>query len=171
MRHVAFLRGINVGRNKRVSMSDLRTVFAALGHADVETYLQSGNVVFTASGPVDPFRIEEAVRERTGVSSRILVRTLDDLRTVVRANPLPEATADPSRFHCAFLDGDPPAGRVADLTSPGHVPEVVRSGDRVLYIWYREGLHRSKLARELDRRLGVATTARNWNTVTKLAAG
>ena len=174
MRYVALLRGINVGGNKKVPMGDLRALMVELGHEEVQTYLQSGNVVFSSTrrGAAKlAAEIETAVHETVGVECRVLVRTLDEVRRAVEANPLPEAEGDPSHFHLVFLDARPTPDKIAALTAEDWGSDVLEFGDGVLYVWYRDGLHRSKLATVLDRRLGVATTARNWNTVTKLLAG
>lgn len=172
VRHVALLRGINVGGNKKVPMAALREVVEALGHTDVRTHLQSGNVVFDADpaigAPGLALGIEDALRREVGVDSRVLVRTADELRRIVERNPLADAVADPSRFHVVFLEEEPDAARLDALLSDDHGADVVRPGERALYVWYRDGVHTSKLAKTLDRRVGVAATARNWNTVTKV---
>lgn len=171
MRYAAFLRGINVGGNKKVPMADLRAVVERLEHTDVATLLQSGNVVFSSPRKGDvalAAELERAIAEHIGVECRVLVRSAAALQTVVRDNPMPDALAEPSKFHCCFLEKAPPADRVAALEAEDFTPDELAFGDGVLYVWYRAGVHESKLAKVLDRRLGVAVTARNWNTVTKV---
>src|SRR5687768_15723644 len=107
MTHVALFRGINVGRAKRVAMADLRRVMEELGFERVRTLLNSGNVVFdagrgqSAAAGDAAGRIERAVVDSTGVSSRVTVITSKDLDVVVDENPVPDA-ADPSRLFVAF---------------------------------------------------------------------
>jgi len=171
MRYAAFLRGINVGGNKKVPMADLRTVVEGLGHTDVATLLQSGNVVFSSSrksGAAMAAELEKAIANHIGVECRVLVRTSSELEAAVRNNPMPEALGEPSRFHCCFLEKAPTPDRVSALESEDFAPDELAFGDDVLYVWYRDGVQESKLAKVLDRRLGVAVTARNWNTVTKV---
>jgi uncharacterized protein (DUF1697 family) len=169
--YVAFLRGINVGKNKRISMAELRDVVTSLGHTDVTTYLQSGNLVFSSSRRGNARlagEIERAVADQLGVPARVLVLSRHELAAVVRSNPIPEATADPSRFHCVFLEKVADADRVSALEAEDFSPDEFVMGDGVMYVWYRGGVQDSKLSKVLDRRLGVACTARNWNTVTRL---
>jgi uncharacterized protein (DUF1697 family) len=170
-RYVALLRGINVGRHKRMPMADLRDLLSGLGYTDVKTLLQSGNAVFSAStrstASVER-AIEKAVVGRFGFDVRVLVRTRDEIEAAVAANPLP--VPDGSRFLVSFLDRDP-AARVRQLDPAEFEPERFAIGTRVLYVWCARGFMDSRLLPELsDERLGVVATARNWNTVTKLLA-
>jgi uncharacterized protein (DUF1697 family) len=171
-RYVALLRGINVGRHKRMPMADLRDLLSGLGYTDVKTLLQSGNAVFSAParspGTVER-AIEKAVVDRFGFDVRVLVRTRDEIEAAVAANPLP--VPDGSRFLVSFLDKDPAGSRVRQLDPAEFEPERFAIGAKVLYIWCARGFMDSKLLPELsDERLGVVATARNWNTVTKLLA-
>lgn len=172
-RQVALLRGINVGRAKRVAMADLRALVEALGYGDVRTLLNSGNVVFTAprAAPADAAaRIEEALARETGVSARVTVLTEAELATVVAANPLLDVAGDPSRLFVAFLAGPADRKRLQPLVAQDWAPEVLAVGARVAYLWCPEGLLASKLPEAVGRALGDAVTTRNWATVTKLHA-
>src|SRR5574338_1131147 len=101
MRVAALLRGINIGPHKRISMPELRTIVESLGHTDVETYLQSGNVVFTPEGKADPApRLAKAITERTGHEVAVLVRTAKELAKVIEANPYP--VSDPTKVVVVF---------------------------------------------------------------------
>ena len=171
-RYVALLRGINVGRNKRIAMADLRELLTSLGYTDARTLLQSGNAVFTASGrttgPIEQ-AIERAIADRFSFDVRVLVRTAEQFAAAVGANPLP--VPDGSRFLVSFLDRDPAPARVRDLDPAGFEPERFAFGSKVLYIWCAIGITDSTLLPALsDRNLGVVATARNWNTITKLLA-
>lgn len=170
-RYAALLRGINVGGRKLISMADLRGLLEDLGHTDVATLLQSGNAVFTSarrSAAKVGTEIEGALAA-AGHDVRVLVRTHADLAGIVASNPLPEATADPSHLVVQFLDGDPAASAMRALDTGEFEHEDLALGDRALYVWYRNGIGRSKLTNDvIERRLGVRATGRNWNTVTKL---
>jgi uncharacterized protein (DUF1697 family) len=170
---VALLRGINVGKAKPVAMADLREIVESLGHRDVTTLLRSGNVVFRAADD-DPARVasalETAIEGRLGIDVRVVVRTADELATIVAANPLAEAEGDGPGLHVMVLDrplGDEETARLADADFG---PDDVRPAGREIYVWYRRGMSGSKTAETLARRLIATATDRNWNTVKKLLA-
>ncbi len=171
-RYVALLRGINVGRHKRMPMADLRDLLSGLGYSDVKTLLQSGNAVFTSpvrSAAGVEKAIEKAIVGRFQFDVRVLVRTKEEVEAAVAANPLP--VPDGSRFLVSFLDKTPPTTRLEQINAAEVEPERFAVGTKVLYIWCARGFMDSKLLPQLsDERLGVVATARNWNTVTKLVA-
>ena len=171
-RYVALLRGINVGRNKRMPMASLRELLTDLGYTDVKTLLRSGNAVFTASGrttgPIEQ-ALERAIADRYSFDVRVLVRTQEQFAAAVEANPLP--VPDGSRFLVSFLDKDPAPARIRDIDPAEFEPERFAFGSKALYIWCANGITDSRLLPALsDQSLGVVATARNWNTVTKLLA-
>ena len=158
--HVALLRGINVGGHRIVSMAELRETFEAAGLEEVKTLAVSGNVVFTsrkASG------LEEKLSRLAGTD--VIVRTGDEWRKVLASNPFPdEAKSDPGRLLVMFLDRKP------DTLFDWPGPETMKSSGRELFIYYPDGAGRSKLTGALiEKKLGVRGTARNWNTVVKIA--
>jgi uncharacterized protein (DUF1697 family) len=170
---VALIRGINVGRAKRVAMADLRALVEGLGYRDVRTLLNSGNVVFTvppkSKGEAGP-RIEEAMTEKLGVSARITVLTAAELATVVAENSLLEATDNPSRLLVNVFLTPEDRARIEPLASQDWAPEALAVGSRAAYIWCAGGILESKLVLAASRALGNGATARNWATITKLLA-
>lgn len=164
--HVALLRGINVGGRNKVAMADLREVVASLGYADVATYVQSGNVVFSADAP-KAGAIEAAVKERLGVSPAVVVLSRDELERVVARNPWPDEP-DGKHLHVVFSAGEPDAAVVKAAVEKFGGDDAARVVDGTLYLHTPNGLGRSKLAAELARRGPKDGTARNWTTVTKL---
>jgi uncharacterized protein (DUF1697 family) len=171
--YVVLLRGVNLGRNRRLAMADLRRWLEELGNADVRTHLQSGNAVFASDKkPAEVQReIEKRLEEETGVAIRCLVRTHDDLQRVVDANPFEGIATEPAKFVVAFLSEPVKKARLATLDPAGYEPERWHIGKREIYLWHPNGINNSKLTNELtDRNLGVMATARNWNTVLKLLA-
>jgi uncharacterized protein (DUF1697 family) len=172
--HVALLRGINVGKAKRVAMADLRAIVAGLGCRDVRTLLNSGNVVFTAAGKADPDglagRIEGAVRSRLGVTSRVIVLAARDLQKVLDENPLLDIANNPSRLIVSFLAAPADRARLRPLSRTDWSPEVLAIGTRAAYIWSPDGVGVSRLWEALGLALGDAVTTRNWATVLKLQA-
>jgi uncharacterized protein (DUF1697 family) len=177
--HLALLRGINVGGRNRVAMADLRRVVAALGHTDVATYIQSGNVVFAGAGP-DPAAVaaalERVIAAELGVPAAVVVLTRDELAAVVAGNPFP-AAEDPRRLHVTFTATEIDPGTAAAVAAEEQRArqrggrDEVRVRGRVLYLHTPDGLGRSELAARLARTAsGVVGTTRNWATVTALLA-
>jgi uncharacterized protein (DUF1697 family) len=172
-RQVALLRGINVGKHRRVAMADLRGLLEELGYEDVTTYLQSGNVVLTSELAAAELEheLEQAIEARLGVDPPVLVRTRDELAAVVARDPFGDVADDPKRYLVSFLSAEPDPARVRTLEEIEIAPDRFVVSGREIYAWHPNGLQRSRLAPALtDKRLGVTATARNWNTVTKLLA-
>ena len=172
--HIALLRAVNVAGYGTIAMADLRAFLAALGFRDARTLLQSGNAVFSAgarSADVET-RLEKEAPKRLGVRTTFFVRSAEEWSDVVARNPFrAEAKRDPSRLVVMVLKDVPAAAAVDALNAGITGPEVVRASGRQLYITYPDGQGRSKLTGALiERKLGTTGTARNWNTVTKLAA-
>jgi len=172
-RHVALLRGINIGKAKRVAMADLRAMLEELGYANVRTLLNSGNVVFDA-GRATPARladrIEKAMAATLGVSARVFVLTASDLEVVVRENTLGKVARDPSRLAVSFYASPTDRSRLAPLARRQWKPEALALGSRAAYMWLPGGFLKSRLQAEVGAVLQDATTARNWATVQKLHA-
>jgi len=170
--YIALLRGINLGPRNKIAMADLRELLGELGHDNVRTHILSGNAIFTSrrrSVPRLEAEIERAIRDGFKLDVRVLIRTADELATIVERNPLPEAASNGSRYFVLFLDRNPDRERIDAIDPAAYTPEQFSVGDRVIYAWYKDGLTGSKLAGALsDKRLGVTATARNWNTTTKL---
>jgi uncharacterized protein (DUF1697 family) len=170
---VALLRGINVGRAKRVAMADLCATVEGLGCRDVRTLLNSGNVVFerkrAAPDSLGP-GIEKALLKALGVSSRVTVLTVAELRAIVAENPLLEAAKDPSRLLVAVPQSAADLARLMPLRRHGWAPEALAVGKRAAYLACPGGIVKSPLVAAVGRRLGDAVTTRNWTTLSKLAA-
>ena len=172
--HVALLRAINVGGRNRVSMSDLRDLLTGLGLANIRSLLQTGNVVFDSRGrsPEELERLlERAAADRLGLDTVFVVRTAGEWQELVSANPFPaEAESDPAHLLVMPLKEAPDRDRIHDLETAIVGREVVRVQGRDLYIVYPDGIGRSRLTSAvIERRLATQGTARNWNTVRKLA--
>jgi uncharacterized protein (DUF1697 family) len=172
MRYVALIRGINVGGNKKLSMADLRDAISALGHTEVATYIQSGNVVFTSArnDPTELGReIEDRIAQDSGLEVSVMIRSQEELAAVIEANPFPDSVARPTELHVSFLSAPPDEERLRAIDPGQFEPDEYRFGDRVMYLRCPNGLGRSKLAAyPWERRLGLRATNRNWNTVSKL---
>jgi uncharacterized protein (DUF1697 family) len=171
--HVALLRAVNVGGRKAV-MADLRAWLAELGFAEPRSLLQSGNLVFRseATGAALEALLEREAIPRLSFATDFLVRIADEWRALVAANPHADmARDDPSHLVVMPLKQAPGPADVAALQGAIQGREVVRAVGRELYITYPDGIGASRLTIQvIERRLGVRGTARNWNTVTGLAA-
>lgn len=170
---IGLLRGVNVGGNKRVPMSDLRTLCDELGWRHVQTYIQSGNLVFSASGKTAALEIalEQALEKRFGFSVPIIIRSASDWPTYVKSNPFLEACEKDSHLVMLCLSKAPPKPDIAKnlLERAAGGERIVQIGD-ALWVHFANGVARSKLSPALlDRMAGSSVTARNWLTVLKLA--
>jgi uncharacterized protein (DUF1697 family) len=170
-KHVALLRGINVGGNKKVDMTGLRALLAELGYADAKTLLNSGNVVFEAAAKPTAGEIEKAIKATYGFDVAVILRGAAELAKVAAADPFGKVATEGSRYFVGFLDKPLAAGALAGLDPAAYEPELLHVAKREVYTWLPSGLIDSPLMKELaDKKPGVAATWRNWNTVTKLLA-
>jgi uncharacterized protein (DUF1697 family) len=170
-RHVVLLRGVNVGAHNRIAMPALRELLVDGGFGDVQTYLQSGNVVL--SSPKKPAEVartcKRAIAERLGLDIDVVVRSRAELAEVVQRNPLGAVATNPKRYQVSFLASKPGADLERKLADAAAEQERFVVHGREVYAWHPEGVARSKLwALLAGRQLGVTATARNWTTVTKL---
>jgi uncharacterized protein (DUF1697 family) len=170
---IALLRGVNVGKARRIAMADLRSHFEGLGYGDVRTLLASGNVVFTVrageQGDVAS-RVQEAMERRLKVSARVLVLTAAQLDAAVAGNPLRAVAKDPSRFLLTFFADPADRRRLLPLARQAWKPEAFAVGAGVAYLWCAGGILESPVNHAVGRVLGDGGTSRNWATVLKLAA-
>jgi uncharacterized protein (DUF1697 family) len=170
-RMVALLRAVNVG-GRKLPMAELRALCAELGWADVATYIQSGNVVFTASGKPGGLEkaLEEAVARRFGFESPVIVRTAAQWAEYPPANPFPKAARDePNRLMLLLSKSPPTEGAEDVIQSRAVAGEQVKRAGNALWFHYPEGAGTSKLTPSLiDRAVGSPATARNYRTVSTL---
>ncbi|MCC7702622.1 DUF1697 domain-containing protein [Janthinobacterium sp. GW460P] len=169
---VALLRGINVGRAKRVAMADLRKLLGDLGFAQVRTVLNSGNVVYDG-GAVAPAeaaaRIEEALVLKLGVAARVTVLSASQFAELVEQNTLAPAT-DAARLLTLVLNNPADVQRLTPLLQQSWQPEALALGRWAAYAWCPDGVLASKVVAALGVLLGDGVTSRNWATMQKLHA-
>jgi uncharacterized protein (DUF1697 family) len=170
--HVALLRGINVGKAKRIAMADLRELCASLGYGNVRTLLNSGNVVFSAprADAKAAAKIEKAIEAEHGFSSRVVVVTASVLDEIVEENPFEEAESNPSRFLVTVLYDHADRARLAALAKQDWGPERLALGTHAVYSWCADGILESASLIALNKALGDAGTNRNWATIKKIQA-
>jgi uncharacterized protein (DUF1697 family) len=169
-RYVALLRGINVGKARQVDMPRLRESLTARGHEEVRTHLRSGNVILDSplSEPELAADVSAAIETEFGFDVPVVVRTGAELAAVVTGDPFATVATDPARYLVTFLPEPPPQDLVDALPSADVGEYLVRG--RELYLWLPDGIAGTPLASwKWDRLLGVPGTARNWNTVRRLA--
>jgi uncharacterized protein (DUF1697 family) len=169
--YIALLRGINVG-GKVLKMADLKEAVAKLDFADVETYLQSGNMVFrapTASNAVLASGISDAIRAHKSMDVTVMVREAAEWARIVAGNPFPQAAEFPKSVHTFILDEMPEPSRLETLRAREAGREEWQIVDGTLYLHTPDGFGKSVLGGIVERILKVPMTARNWNTVLALA--
>jgi uncharacterized protein (DUF1697 family) len=182
--HVALLRGINVGGRNKVPMTDLREVVTSLGHTGVTTYIQSGNVLFSTAD-TDTAKLaaalESAIGERFGIWASVVVLSREELARVLAGNPYLDEP-NPRLVHVVFLNAEPPEDLLDRIAAAGSAAAAKGSRDtfhavgRTLFLHTPDGFGTSELAQAVFRiisppakqRQGLAATARNWATATKL---
>jgi len=161
--YVALLRAVNVGGTGKLPMSDLKSLCEQAGFARVRTYIASGNVVFESgkSEAAVKAALEKALEAYAGKPVGAAVRTADEMREILAANPFPEA--QPNRTVAIFLDAPPPADALDHASGVNR--EEMRLGRREIYVHYGDGMGDSKLKIPAAK----TGTARNMNTIAKLA--
>jgi len=172
--NVALLRGINVGGRARVAMADLRALLEELGFSGVKSLLQSGNLVFESDarqGAEIECLLEAETAKHLGVTVDYFIRSSAEWLQLLARNPFPaEAKRDPAHLVVMCLKDVPKAKDVEALAAAIEGPETLRAVGKQLYVVYPAGIGTSKLTNAaIERKLGLRGTARNWNTVMKLA--
>lgn len=172
---IAMLRGINVSGHNCVKMEDLRTSFTTLGFARVETYVQSGNVVFMSASK-SAANLTKSIEQRMaydfGFSVPVYLRTADDMAAIVAGNPLLKETGiDPTKLHVTFLSAAPARTAHEQIAPLAAGTEKFYLVGREIYLYCPEGYGRTKLSNTaLEKKLSVGATTRNWKTVNTLLA-
>jgi uncharacterized protein (DUF1697 family) len=169
---VAMLRGVNVGARNKIKMADLEALFVGLGHTEVVTYIQSGNVVFKSRSKTSTTvaqAIEERITRDLGLDVRVLVRTDDEMAKVARANPFRKSGAEVARLHVTFLADKPDPELVRTVAAFDAGVDEFRVVGREVYLHCPNGYGNTKINNGFfEKRLQAIATTRNWNTVTKL---
>jgi uncharacterized protein (DUF1697 family) len=170
---IAMLRGVNLGPHRRIKMADLCAVCESLRFRDIQTYVQSGNVIFRTDErdlSIVTKRMEKAIEKRFGFQSDTILRTATEMRAVVAKNPFAKRRGiDPKRLLVTFLAADP-GEEARDLVRKMKTdPEELRIDGRELFIYYPNGMARPKISwPALEKILRTSGTGRNWNSVTNM---
>ena len=169
MQWVALLRGINLGARNKVPMAELRRVLEDAGFEEVRTYIQSGNVLFTAGGERDVVRrkAERAIEGAFGFSAPVALRTGEEIRKVVAARPFGK---DTSKMHVSFLLAKPKPAAARAVHALDVAPDEVKVVGESVFIRLPNGVQGAKLGGALlEKTIGVPGTMRTFKTVSKLA--
>ena len=171
--YAALLRGVNLAGRNRISMPDLAKALTSLDLEDASTYIQSGNVVFRSRSAKEAelrTAIEKQIADAFGLSVAVLLRTDKELAQIAKRNPFLADEANLKLLHVAFLDSAPTKKAIAELDPDRSPPDRFAVRGREIFLHFAKGSGRTKLGIDyFERKLGVAATARNWNTVLKLA--
>ena len=169
---IALLRGINLAGHHKVKMEDLRKLCESLKLRNAQTYVQSGNLVFRTDEK-DTVRLakrmEDAIERKFGFRAGVVLRTTAELRDLIARSPFGKRKGlEPSKLNVTFLACDLAKDTCDQILQIKAEVEEIKLGRRELYVYFPDGMGRSKLTAVLDRTLKKAGTVRNWNTVTKL---
>jgi len=170
---ISMLRGVNVGGHNKIKMDALRALYESLKFTGCQTFIQSGNVIFkTKERNLAKLssQIQTAIERSFGFRPDVILRTSAELRDVIARNPFAKRRGiEPGKLIVAFLAGAPAAQARDNILKLKTDPEELRIDGSELYIYYPNGMGRSKLAWSLiERTLKISGTCRNWNSVTKM---
>ncbi|WP_430788039.1 DUF1697 domain-containing protein [Virgibacillus flavescens] len=170
--YIALLRAINLGKYNKVKMADLRSLLESLGLENVQTYIQSGNVIFdsTLNNEQLQKKLEEKMEAKFGFPIPVMLRTVSEFEEIVQKCPYESAKLlEGESVHVAFLSGLPLQEKINALTSYTNEVDEYQIKGTEIYIYFRQNLHKSKLPAQL-KKLDVSATLRNWKTVMKLVS-
>ena len=170
--NIALLRGINIGGRNIIKMAELRDLLATLGLENIQTYIQSGNIVFESNEEdlaTLANDITNCIQVAKGFSPTTLVLSQDSFTQIANDNPFSEQTEDPRHCHILFFTQSGQPNLSPDLSLKAE-SEAIQITKKACYFFSPEGAGRSKLFAKIDKLLGVETTARNWRTIKKIQA-
>lgn len=175
--YIALLRGINVGGKNIIKMAQLKQVFEAIGLYEVQTYIQSGNVLFKSNEGEEYLceKIEHELEMVFGFSVKVVLRTLAEIKLIIRNCPFPEEEVRQAEslpkaesLYVALLPREPSQDKVEILNAYKNESEECRVAGREVFLLFRQSIRNSKIANNLQK-LDVPSTVRNWKTINKLA--
>ena len=174
--NISFLRGVNMTGHNSIKMTDLSELFLKIGLKDAETYIQSGNVVFSEIGEILPSdltsSIEQAILKRFNYVIPVMIRTRKELTDLFTSNPfLREPHFDPSKMAVIFLHEEPSDNQLRKVDDVDYPPDKFKIIGREIYTYCPNGFGKTKIYTNFfEKKMGVSGTARNWKTITTLLA-
>lgn len=172
-RYIALIRGINVGRGKRVAMADLRKLMVDLGHTNVRTLMNSGNLIFQSKRPKVAkisASIAAAIDAKCGFAAAVMVMSAQDFDRIVDENPLLHMVKDHSRHLVAFVSDAKHLEPLRPMLVEPWTPDALGITERAAFLWCATGILEGKIIQAFSRKAGATVTTRNWATVLKLQA-
>jgi len=172
--YISFLRGVNMTGHNSVKMADLLALYLKMGFSDAETYIQSGNVVFTDSGNISPSAfsktIEQAILQKFNYVIPAMIRTSEELTELLSTNPfLGEPDFNPAKMAVIFLHEKPSDSQLLKVADVDYPPDKFKIIGRDIFIFCPNGFGRTKLYTNFfEKKMGVTGTARNWKTITTI---
>lgn len=171
--YISLLRGINVSGQKLIKMDALKTMYRQLNFKNVETYLQSGNVIFRDDkSNLSDFAttISSQIKAQFGFEVPVIVFKVDDLKEMIDANPFTnDLKMDPQFLHVTFLASEPKEFDFETITAKKSTGEEIALINKAVYLYCPNGYGRTKLTNTfLEKRLKVTATTRNWKTTLEL---
>lgn len=172
-RKIAILRGINVGGKRKILMADLKELMGSLGYQNIQTYIQSGNLIFELDKKIESNEIaeniENAIEKNFNLEVPVIVLSAEEIENAVANNPFYKADADINKLHLTFLNEVPDKEKLAFVESFDHSPDQFKIIGKNAFIYCEDSYHKSKLTNDLfEKKLKVKATTRNWKTVLKL---
>lgn len=172
MKYIALLRGINVGGKNKIKMETLREMFAALGFANVKSYINSGNVIFETRKTDDKklaAKIERAIEKELSLSIKVIIRSIDEIEEIVKNNPFAGQFEKDKDLHVFFLDEELPKEKRDLLLSNNNENEIFAVQNREIFCLLRVSFLDGLIGKDyIGKKLKVSATARNWRTINKL---
>lgn len=170
--YIALLRGINVSGQKQIKMTGLKALFEELKFSDVQTYIQSGNVIFISKeAKLNKLenKIVKAIKEKFGFDVKVIIKTPEEIEYVLSSSPFVKKKKDPSRMYITFLAAVPSSDNIKKLKETDYSPEEYIINGKTLYLFVPDGYGKAKLNNNLfENKLRVSATTRNWKTVNTL---
>jgi uncharacterized protein (DUF1697 family) len=167
-KYLALLRGINVSGKNKILMKDLKTLCESLGWVNVQTYIQSGNVVFESPAGSEPAKgLSEEIRKTYGFDVPVVIRNLDELRRILAVEPFPGS--DPAFQHVTLLESQPEQGLVDAIPAEKYLPDCFLMHGKEIYLYCPGGYGNTKLNNTFfEKKLKTTATTRNRKTITEL---
>lgn len=169
---IALLRGINVSGQKQIKMADLQSLFESINFSEVKTYIQSGNVIFSAKEK-DSTKLEKkisfAIKKRFGFEINVIIISSTELKNLINKNPFINKKIDIEKLYVVFLSNSPDKENIKNLNASDFSPEEYFLDDKSIYLFVPNGYGRAKLNNNyFESKLKVPATTRNWRTVRTL---
>jgi uncharacterized protein (DUF1697 family) len=170
---IALLRGINVSGQKKIKMSDLKLLFEEMGFKDVQTYIQSGNVIFSSKEiSVDKLelKISSAIKRKFGFDVQVIILSQEEIEYTLKNNPFIKRKKEDDRLYVTFLSNAPSKENIQRLNSTDYSPEEYIIDGKLVYLYLPNGAGKAKINNNLfENKLKVDGTTRNWKTVNALS--